>query len=150
MHTAEAFDRSFRAVYAAFHRRDGVARGLSNTSRAILEHLSLAGPLSVGEAAVHLQRSQSATSELLAQLERNGLVERRRDPLDARRADVWLSDEGRAVLRREESVLSLDLLAAAFEHMSQADRDRLSEALTDLLRASAGAREPEKSKGTRP
>jgi DNA-binding MarR family transcriptional regulator len=142
--SADEFDRLFRAVYATFHRRDGVERALSNASRAVLQHLALAGPLTVGEAAAHLSRSQSTTSELLAQLERNGLVERRRDVADARRTEVWLSAAGFAELRRDESVLGLDLLTPAMRRMPGAQATRL---LTDLRALVDAAAAEDKEKG---
>jgi hypothetical protein len=53
---AERFAELFRAVYLTFHRRDGPRSQLAGASRAVLEHLALAGPLTVGEAAAHLAR----------------------------------------------------------------------------------------------
>jgi hypothetical protein len=46
-------------VYLTFHRRDGPRSQLTNASVAVLEHLALAGPLTIGEAAAHLCRAQS-------------------------------------------------------------------------------------------
>ena len=56
---AERFAELFRAVYLTFHRRDGPRSQLAGASRAVLEHLALAGPLTVGEAAAHLSRAQA-------------------------------------------------------------------------------------------
>src|SRR5262245_16232918 len=42
---AERFADLFRAVYLTFHRRDGPRSQLPGASRAVLEHLALAGPL---------------------------------------------------------------------------------------------------------
>lgn len=50
---AERFAEPFRAVYLTFHRRDRPRSQLAGASRAVLEHLALAGPLIVGEAAAH-------------------------------------------------------------------------------------------------
>ena len=85
---AERFADLFRAVYLTFHRRDGPRSQLAGASRAVLEHLALAGPLTVGEAAAHLSRAQSVISEIVAHLERRGLLEREDDPAD-RRCAVW-------------------------------------------------------------
>ena len=46
---AERFADLFRAVYLTFHRRDGPRGQLPGASRAVLEHLALAGPLTVGK-----------------------------------------------------------------------------------------------------
>jgi DNA-binding MarR family transcriptional regulator len=51
----------------------------------VLEHLALAGPLTVGEAAAHMNRAQSVVSEIVTHLERDGLLERQTDPGDRRR-----------------------------------------------------------------
>jgi hypothetical protein len=50
---AERFAEPFRTVYLTFHRRDRPRSQLAGASRAVLEHLALAGPLIVGEAATH-------------------------------------------------------------------------------------------------
>ena len=69
---AEQFAARFRAVYLTFHRRDGPRSQLSGASRAVLEHLAMAGPLTVGEAAAHLSRAQSVVSEIVRHLEDQG------------------------------------------------------------------------------
>ena len=63
---AERFAERFRAVYLTFHRRDGPRSQLQGASRAVLEHLAMAGPLTVGEAAAHLDRAQSVISEIVS------------------------------------------------------------------------------------
>lgn len=73
---ARAFERAFAAAYLVFHRRDRAREELSGASRAVLLHLSLSGPLSVGAAATHLGRAQSVVSEIVSQLQRHGWVER--------------------------------------------------------------------------
>lgn len=69
---AERFAELFRGVYLTFHRRDGPRSQLANASRAVLEHLAMAGPLTVGEAAGHLDRAQSVVSEIVTHLEHQG------------------------------------------------------------------------------
>ncbi|MFT4283863.1 MAG: MarR family winged helix-turn-helix transcriptional regulator [Protaetiibacter sp.] len=140
---ADRFDALFRRVYASFHRRDGVDRGLSAASRGVLTHLALAGPVTIGEAARHFDRAQSATSELISQLERNGLVERRVDPADARRTLVWLTGPGHTARRRDEAVLGLGLLADAFAAMPVEGRAAILDSLARLLEAApAPGKEP--------
>ena len=58
---AERFAERFRAVYLTFHRRDGPRSQLPGASRAVLEHLAMAGPLTIGEAAAHQTLSYMAT-----------------------------------------------------------------------------------------
>ena len=71
---AREFAELFPRVYLAFHRRDE-KRELPNASRAVLQHLALTGPLTIGEMAQHLERAQSVVSEIVDHLERDGLLE---------------------------------------------------------------------------
>jgi DNA-binding MarR family transcriptional regulator len=98
---AEIFARQFPAMYLRFHRRDAKATALTAASRAVLEHLALAGPATVGELCSHLDRTQSVVSHTIAHLENDDLVERQDDPADRRRRVVWLSPAGRDLLARD-------------------------------------------------
>jgi DNA-binding MarR family transcriptional regulator len=138
---AGEMDRLFQAVYLSFHRRDGRRAELSGASRAVLTHLALAGPLTVGEAAVHLDRAQSVVSEIVTQLEAKQLLAREPDPRDRRRTLVWLTPAGFARLERDRQVLSTGQLAAALGALKPADRDALFTGLTALV-AAAGPVEP--------
>ena len=128
---AGEFAELFRAVYLTFHRRDGPRSQLPNASLAVLEHLALAGPLTIGEAAAHLHRAQSVVSEIVSHLERQGMLERESDPADRRRTLIWLTTAGRDTLRRQREVLSTDLLAGA---LSRLPADQVT-GLLDALRA---------------
>jgi len=121
---AEQFAARFRAVYLTFHRRDGPRSQLAGASRAVLEHLAIAGPLTVGEAAAHLSRAQSVVSEIVGHLQDQGLLERENDPADRRRTLIWLTPAGHDALRRDREVLGLDLLASAFARMPAGEADR--------------------------
>ena len=77
---AERYAALFRALYLTYHRRDGPRSDLPGASRAVLVHLAVTGPLTVGEAAPHLGRAQSVVSEIVDGLARKGLLERERDP----------------------------------------------------------------------
>jgi DNA-binding MarR family transcriptional regulator len=127
----------FPAVYLALHRRDGKRRPLAAPSRAVLQHLTLTGPVRVGELARHLQRAQSVVSEIVAHLERDGLLERQRDPADARRTLVWLSGAGVDRLDDERQVLSRELAARAMARMSPRDVAALLRGLAALVAAAA-------------
>jgi DNA-binding MarR family transcriptional regulator len=70
----------------------------------VLEHLALAGPLTIGEAAAHLHRAQSVVSEIVSHLERQDMLERESDPADRRRTLIWLTTTGRDTLRRQREV----------------------------------------------
>ncbi len=132
---AEQFARLFPAVYLSFHRRDGKKANLTAASKAVLEHLALAGPVTVGELSGHLDRSQSVVSDIVSHLECEGLLERQEDPADRRRRLVWLSPAGRELLERDRDVLSVELLERAFAVMTASQRLALVESMDALLRA---------------
>jgi DNA-binding MarR family transcriptional regulator len=130
---AERFADLFRAVYLTFHRRDRPRGELPGASRAVLEHLALAGPLTIGEAAAHMHRAQSVISEIVTHLERDGLLEREVDPGDRRRTLIWLAPAGREALRRDRDVLGIDLLARAMARLPPGQADALNAAMRALI-----------------
>ena len=137
---AVAFEQLFQGVYLAFHRRDGPRSELSGASRAVLLHLALAGPLTIGEAAAHLDRAQSVVSEIVTQLERKHLLERERDPADRRRTLVWLTPAGHDVLARDGRVLAVELLAPALARLAPGEREHLLRLLGRLTAPAEPAR----------
>lgn len=139
---AERFADLFRAVYLTFHRRDGPRSQLPGASRAVLEHLALAGPLTVGEAAAHMSRAQSVISEIVTHLERQGLLEREDDPADRRRTLIWLTAQGHEALRRDREVLSVDMLAAAMGRLPPGQADELMAGLRTLVDLAAPPANP--------
>jgi DNA-binding MarR family transcriptional regulator len=132
---AGAFARQFEAVYLCFHRRDAKGPGLTAASRSVLQHLAMAGPLTVGELCAHLDRSQSVVSDIVSQLAGKGLLERQEDANDRRRRLVWLSPDGLLFLDRERDVLSIELLQRAIGAMTPAERSALLEGVGALLAA---------------
>src|SRR5437764_12640701 len=136
---ARQFGELFPAVYLRFHRRDGKRTALPQASRSCLQHLTLGGPVTIGEMGKHLERAQSVVSEIVDHLERDGLLERIRDPRDRRRTLVWLTDAGIALLEREREVLSRELLARAMARMAEGDRSALLRGMRALLAASPAA-----------
>ena len=140
---AERFAELFRAVYLTFHRRDGPRGQLPGASRAVLEHLALAGPLTVGEAAAHLSRAQSVVSDIVTHLERQGLLEREGDPADRRRTLIWLTRHGHEVLRRDREVLGVDHLARALARLPPGQADQLVAGLRALVDLAVPPNEPE-------
>jgi DNA-binding MarR family transcriptional regulator len=132
---ASEFAALFPAIYLRFHRRDDKQSELTAASRAVLTHLSMSGPITVGEAARHFHRAQSVVSEIFDQLAAKGLVERARDASDRRRAQIWLTDAGVAVLVRDREVLSRELLAAAMAEMTAGERAALLAGCRALVRA---------------
>jgi DNA-binding MarR family transcriptional regulator len=135
---AEQFAEQFRAVYLTFHRRGAPTSQLPGASRAALEHLALAGPLTIGETAAHLSRAQSVISEIVSHLEQQGLLEREDDPADRRRTLIWLTPRGHEALRRDREVLGVDLLAGALARLPPGQADDLIDGLRALVGAAGG------------
>ena len=130
---AERFAALFRALYLTYHRRDGPRSDLPGASRAVLTHLAVAGPLTVGEAAVHLGRAQSVVSEIVdVRGPANGAPVH---PADRRRTLVWLTGEGQELLRRDGEVLAVDALAEALGRMPATTRAHLLDGAAALLAA---------------
>ena len=129
---AERFAELFRAVYLTFHRRDRPRSELPGASRAVLEHLALTGPLTIGEAAAHMRRAQSVMSEIVTHLERDGMLERESDPGDRRRTLIWLTPGGHEALRRDREVLEVGLLARALARLPPGQADELNAAMGAL------------------
>jgi DNA-binding MarR family transcriptional regulator len=103
---------------------------------AVMQHLALSGPLTVGEAARHFERAQSVVSELVDRLAADGFVERMRDERDRRRVLVWLTPAGLDELERDREVLSRELVQAAMERMKPATRRALIAGMRALVAAS--------------
>jgi len=133
---AERFADLFGEAYFAFHRRDAPRSELSGASRAVLTHLAMTGPVTVGEAAVHLDRAQSVVSEIVTRLESHGLLEREPDPADHRRTLVWLTAAGHGRLKADREVLSTELVARG---MAAVPGDRMDAALDAFADLIAGA-----------
>ena len=143
--SAKIFLMLFSDVYQHFYRRHtpGTYR-ISPESLAILMHLNQSGPLTVQEAAEHFSRSQSAMSELLLRLEKRGLLQRIADERDRRRHLVWLTPDGMSLMSAEQEVLSVPLLTAALERISDSQKDALFDGLRALIDA---ARPKSKTRG---
>jgi len=132
----------FPAIYLRFCRRhdDGGPGGgplsrLTPQQDAVLHHLAMSGPLTVGEMARHFARAQSVVSEIVDGMERKGLLERMRDERDRRRTMVWLSDEAREVLARRRQVLDPERVARAMHALPEPQRHALITGLRALVHA---------------
>jgi DNA-binding MarR family transcriptional regulator len=134
-----AFCELFPAAYLRFCRRHDDAESLRTRltpqQNAVLLHLTLSGPLTVGEMSGHFARAQSVVSEIVAGLEQRGLLERMRDARDRRRTIVWLTDEAREVLDRRREVLDPVRVAHAMRALPAPQRKSLVESLRALVHA---------------
>ena len=100
---------------------------------AVLNHLALAGPLTITELAKHLERAQSVVTESVDPLVGEDWLERMPDARD--RHLVWLTDAGIALLEEERQVLSLERLTSAMSRLSPRDREALIHVTQKLAEA---------------
>lgn len=135
---AAEFCELFPAVYLRFCRR-GESRETRLTPQmdAVLHHMAMSGPLTVGEMARHFARAQSVVSEIVDGMERKGLLERMRDSRDRRRTLVWLTDRARDLLAKRGQVLDHTQVARAMESLGEAERKALLDGMRALVRAAA-------------
>jgi DNA-binding MarR family transcriptional regulator len=135
---AAAFCKLFPAVYLRFCRRhddETRANRLTPQQDAVLHHLAMSGPLTVGEMSRHFARAQSVVSEIVDGMEERGFLERMRDARDRRRTLVWLTDEAREALARRRQVLDPARVAQAMRALPPERRKALVETLSALVRA---------------
>lgn len=132
---AAEFAELFPAAYLRFHVRRAKRSELSVQSRGVLAHLALSGPLTVTEAARHMNRAQSVMSEILAGLERKQWIMRFADERDRRRTLVCLSEAGEARLAADRRVLDEARLATAVTAMTPNERKQLVNGMRALVRS---------------
>jgi DNA-binding MarR family transcriptional regulator len=116
-------------------------RELSRTSTSVLALLRDTGPRRVTELAAAEAVAQPTMTTLVGRLERQGLVERRPDPSDARAVLVALTDAGRDELARQGRDRAA-VLSARLASLSPDDRAALQAALPALARLAETNPEP--------
>jgi DNA-binding MarR family transcriptional regulator len=115
--------------------------GLSAAQLFVLERLNGHSPLSLSELATRTFTHQSSVSVVVSRLVERGLVERRPSALDARRADVSLTNAGRRTVVEAPEAAQNRLLRAT-DRLSPRKRSLLARALADLVEAMAIAGRP--------
>jgi DNA-binding MarR family transcriptional regulator len=106
---------------------------LSFTTLSVLHTLVHRGPMRLSELTATEQVSQPAITQLVARLERDGLVERAPDPRDGRAVQVRATLAGSRIVltRHADRVARLTLL---FEQLTPEERATVSAALPALTR----------------
>jgi len=111
--------------------------GVSGAQLWVMQELSDAPGLRVGELAMKLAMHQTTTSNLVDILARRGLVIKKRDQHDQRVVRLTLSSEGKKLLKAAPQP-TRGLLPEALRHLDQAHLQELDsglQALLDLLDA---------------
>lgn len=106
---------------------------LSFTTLSVLHTLSRKSPMRLTELTAHEQVTQSAITQLVTRLERDGLVERRADPNDGRVALVHITAQGAHVIasRRMDRIAQL---AAFMKGLTAAEKETIAAAIPALTR----------------
>ncbi|MET7395750.1 MarR family transcriptional regulator [Dactylosporangium sp. NPDC005572] len=107
------------------------AQRLSFTTLSVLHTLSTRGPKRLTELTATEQVTQSAITQIVTKLEREGLVRREPDPTDGRAILVHPTPAGTAVIdgRRDERIRRLTALA---ERLTPAEQEAIAAALPAL------------------
>lgn len=119
--------------FNGFFIRLPAVQQLSFTTLSVLHTLSRRSPLRLGELTAIEQVTQSAITQLVTRLERDGLVERRPDPRDGRGVLVHITGAGLAVVaaRRADRVARL---APILDLLTEGERAAIAAALPAFRR----------------
>jgi MarR family 2-MHQ and catechol resistance regulon transcriptional repressor len=116
-----------RAVNSVGHREGQVMRsaGLTESQFGALEALHHLGPLCQHELAGKVLKSAGNMTTVVDNLERRGLVERRRDGGDRRVVRVYVTDGGDQLVR-EVFPRVVEVLVEAFSTLSAKEQEQLA------------------------
>ncbi|MGW0178723.1 MarR family winged helix-turn-helix transcriptional regulator [Nocardia sp. NPDC003345] len=134
---------TFAAVIEDFNRvyiRIPVREKLPFTTLSVLDTLAHRGPARLTELTETEQLTQPGITQLIARLERDGLVLRRRDPGDGRAVIVHLTEAGRRVRQSRHDDRVRHLVPMVSE-LSPTHRRALAAALPALTRLARPERE---------
>lgn len=141
----DAYIKLMRASETVTTRAHTVLAGnLTLTQFGVLEALLHRGPLCAGELAAKILKSAGNLTLVLANLERDGLVERHRDPSDARRWHIKLTSAGRKLISSTFPAVA-SAITAEFAHLSAAEQAMLAELCKKLGRGPASSPSSAKS-----
>jgi DNA-binding MarR family transcriptional regulator len=107
--------------------------GLTGAQLFVLHHLAEAPALSLNDLAERTKTHQSSVSVVVQRLVDRGLVARERSGSDARRVELTLTTQARALLRKSPGAAQ-DRLIDAVERMPPTSRRRLAGLLDGLVR----------------
>jgi DNA-binding MarR family transcriptional regulator len=122
-----------RIVLGRLLRRLRAEHRFPLTQGSVLGRLDRDGPRSVSELAVAERVRPQSMAQTVGELEADGLVERRPDPDDRRRAMVELTDGGREALRADRERRDGWLAKAIVEDLTPEEQQLLGRAV-ELLR----------------
>lgn len=127
-----------RVVLGHLMRRLRAEHRFSISHGAVLGRLDRQGPQSVSDLAATERVRPQSMAQTVAELEADGLVSRRPDPEDRRRALVELTGEGRSVLEADRRQREGWLAQAIREGFSEQEQQTLLEAVGLIRRLAEG------------
>lgn len=131
-HTGYLIRRAQQAHVAAWTRV--VSTEISSVQYSILVVLDQLGEASQRELCDKVDLDRSTVADLVRRMEKHGLIERRRDPADARRNTVTLTTHGRAERTRLQPLVH-EADRELTSHLTAEERDGLRRGLRVLLSA---------------
>jgi DNA-binding MarR family transcriptional regulator len=129
------------AFTVIFIRFPSVER-LSFTTLSVLHTLSRLGPMRLTELTATQHLTQPAISQMVRQLEDDGLLERRADPRDARAVLVQLTTRGVQIIEARRTA-RVEWLSSLLDRLSPAERAAIASAVPALAHAIELERTPE-------
>jgi DNA-binding MarR family transcriptional regulator len=115
--------------------------GLSSAQLYILQKLGESDGCSINELAERTLTHQSSVSVVVSKLVRRKLARRRKSPQDGRRAQISITPEGLALIRRAPEPVQQQLIGA-IETLPSAARKRLARSLISVVSAAGLAEGP--------
>ncbi|HEY4427729.1 MAG TPA: MarR family transcriptional regulator [Solirubrobacteraceae bacterium] len=123
-----------RVVLGQLVRRVRAEHGFSLAQGAVLGRLDREGARSTSDLAAGERVRPQSMAQTVCELEAEGLISRRPDPADGRRALLELTPQGRAALQADRSAREGWLIRAISEGFSEDERDALLRAVPLLAR----------------
>jgi DNA-binding MarR family transcriptional regulator len=122
----DLFRNQLRALHRRMRREQPSMDGLSTTAYEILIAIDVADELrQPGQLGEELQMTSPNVSAALRSLEGLGLIVRRKDPNDRRKAYIEISDEGRSVIGDARQGWRAWLRDAIEHHLTDAEQELL-------------------------
>jgi DNA-binding MarR family transcriptional regulator len=125
-----------RVVLGGLIRRLRAERRFSLSQASVLGRLDREGTMSIGDMAVAERVRPQSMTQTIADLEADGLIERRPDPSDGRRILVELTAQGRQTLEQDRREREGWLARAIAEDLSAQEQQLLMRSLALLRRLS--------------
>jgi DNA-binding MarR family transcriptional regulator len=122
-----------RMVLGHLVRRLRAEHRFSLSQAAVLGRLDREGTKSIGDLAVAERVRPQSMTQTVSDLEADGLIARRTDPIDGRRMLVELTEQGRRTLEADRRQREGWLARAIADDLSKEEQQMLAQAL-DLLR----------------